>query len=204
MRIERIVNSFLQSNTFILSFEGENDVYIVDIGDIEPLFKKIGKKNIRGLFLTHAHYDHIYGINRLLDKFPQCTIYGSKPTFDALKNDKLNFSYYYDKPLLYKGGKEIILENEQKVSLWGNIKIQALITSGHTIGSTCYRSENNFFTGDAYIPNVPPVTKLKEGNKKDADKSIEFIKSNLLENDYIHPGHLSQYIMRNGLMQPIE
>ena len=118
MKIERIVNSFLQSNTFILSQNEEDTVYVVDIGDINPVLELIGPKRVKGLFLTHAHYDHIYGINTLLATFPECIVYGSKQSFNALKNDKLNFSYYYDTPLQYQGGTEIVMEDGQMVALW--------------------------------------------------------------------------------------
>lgn len=203
MKIERIVNSFLQSNTFILSEPGENDVYLVDVGDIEPLMERIGNKNVSGVFLTHAHYDHIYGINRLIDIFPDCTIYGSRSTLMALKNDKLNFSYYYEKPLLYKGTHEEIVKDGGTLYLWGKNQIRSLMTPGHTLGSTCYIYENNIFTGDAYIPNVPVVTKLKEGDKVKAEKSVETIQRLLSEGTVIHPGHLFQYKMTDGILQPI-
>lgn len=201
MKVERIVNSFLQSNTFILSHSGENDLYIIDIGDISPLLKSIGERNVKGLFLTHAHFDHIYGINDLLVAFPDCIVYASQPTFNALKNDKLNFSYYYEKPLLYKGATEIVLSEGQLIPLWNDLNLQTYITPGHSLGSTCFKVDNNLFTGDAYIPNVPPVTKLKEGNKAEALKSIERIKSLIYEGDVVHPGHLTQYLMKNDRLQ---
>lgn len=201
MRIDRIVNSFLQSNTFILSSKGENDVFVVDIGDVEPLMNLIGDKKVKGLFLTHAHYDHVYGINVLLEAFPGCIVYGSKATFDSLKNDKLNFSYYYEMPLLYKGAHEAIIKDGQLIPIWNNIKVRSIITPGHTLGSTCYMVDNNIFTGDAYIPNVPTVTKLKGGNKIEAEKSIAIIQKHLSEGDILHPGHLSQYKMINGKLE---
>lgn len=204
MKVDRVANSFLQSNTFILSENGENDVYLVDVGDIDPVLNLVGKKNIKGLFLTHAHYDHIYGINALLTAFPECTVYGSSQTFNALKNDKLNFSYYYDSPLQYKGADEVIVYDGQMVSLWDGFNIQSLITPGHTLGSTCYRTGDNIFTGDAYIPNIPPVTKLKEGNKIEAMRSIEKIKTLILDGSLIYPGHLDPYKMINGTLKSIE
>ena len=194
----------MQSNTFVLSLKGEDEVFIVDIGDSKPLMELIGDKKIKGLFLTHAHYDHIYGINNLIEVFPRCVIYGSKETLDVLKNDKLNFSYYYDNPLNYKGSYEEIIESGQIISLWNGIDIQAIITPGHTSGSTCYRLNNNLFTGDAYIPNVPPVTKLKGGDKVEAKKSVEMIESLITEGDNIHPGHLSEYRMINRRLQPFD
>ena len=204
MIIERVVNSFLQSNTFILSHSGEEDVYIVDIGDINPVFDAIGFKKVKGLFLTHAHYDHVYGINALLAAFPECIVYGSSQTFHAHKNDKLNYSYYYDKPLQYKGGTEVVLEDGQMVALWKRSRIQAFITPGHTPGSTCYITGINIFTGDAYIPNFLPVTKLKEGNKKEAIRSVGTIKSLIPDGGAVYPGHLVQYIMINGSLKSLE
>lgn len=203
MTVERIVNSFLQSNTFILSSDGENDVYIVDIGDVEPILNRLNGRKVAALLLTHAHYDHIYGINELLARFPECKVYGSNHTLSALKNDKLNFSYYYDKPLSYKQGNEQIVENGSRIILWKDTSIKAMITPGHTPGSTCYTSQYEMFTGDAYIPNLTTVTKLKEGNKVLAEKSVKIIKDSLTEGMRLYPGHLCQYLINNNQLDPL-
>ena len=65
MKIIRIQNSVLNSNSFILSDETYPYCWLVDVGDIEPIWKAIGNRQMKGVFLTHTHYDHIYGIKNI-------------------------------------------------------------------------------------------------------------------------------------------
>lgn len=66
--------------------------WLVDVGDVDPVLECIGGDvTIRGVFLTHAHYDHLYGINRLIDLFPQCVVYTSEAGVEGIYSDKLIF-----------------------------------------------------------------------------------------------------------------
>ena len=50
----------------------EEDYFIVDIGDgtlRDLLLRKINFRKIKGIFLTHGHYDHIAGLYALLGHF---------------------------------------------------------------------------------------------------------------------------------------
>ena len=75
----------------------------MDVGYIEPILSIIGDRNVKGVFLTHTHYDHIYGINKLVESFPECIVYTSQHGEEGLFSDKLNFSRYHEEPILFKG-----------------------------------------------------------------------------------------------------
>ena len=76
MDIIRIVNAVFSSNTYVLREGGADWCWLVDVGDVEPVLEYIGEKGaIRGIFLTHTHYDHLYGINRMVDLLPKCVVY---------------------------------------------------------------------------------------------------------------------------------
>jgi glyoxylase-like metal-dependent hydrolase (beta-lactamase superfamily II) len=44
------------------------------------------------VFITHAHFDHIYGINELIDLFPGCIVYASEESERGLFSSELNLS----------------------------------------------------------------------------------------------------------------
>ena len=109
IKINQIINSVFTSNTFVL-MDKRNNAYLVDIGDFEPILQ-LGVKEIKGVFLTHAHYDHIYGLRELLNRYPNCPIYTSEWGVEALASDKLNFSRYHDDPMVFEGKHIEVLED---------------------------------------------------------------------------------------------
>ena len=68
VHIQEIVNSLFTSKTYIIHRDGNENAWLVDIGDIEPVVSYLSEKNLRpeGVFLTHGHFDHLYGINNLI------------------------------------------------------------------------------------------------------------------------------------------
>lgn len=71
IRVKHIVNSVYTSRTYVLSEYDGRDFWIVDCGDVPPLVDMMsaiggGPFKIRGVLLTHVHYDHIYGLLKLM------------------------------------------------------------------------------------------------------------------------------------------
>ena len=188
MQIDRIINSVFTSNTFVLTDEGSQDCWLVDVGDIEPILKAVENRRVKGVFLTHTHYDHIYGINKLVERFPECTIYTSQHGKEGLFSDKLNFSRYHDDPILFQGKHIEVLEEEEEILLFPNIVLKAICTPGHDWSCLSYYTDRVIFTGDAYIPNIKVVTTLPKSNKLEAQASLERI-LDLCHTRDVYPGH---------------
>ena len=188
MKISRIQNSVLNSNTFILYDESELDCWLVDIGDITPVLYVIGERSVRGVFLTHTHYDHIYGINRLVELFPECNVYTSQYGKEGLFSDKLNFSRYHGCPYLFQGENIKILEEGDEVTLFQGVVLKAIYTPGHDWSCMCYFTDNDIFTGDSYIPNLKVVTSFPKSNKNEAHVSLRRI-LRLCKTRDVYPGH---------------
>lgn len=169
IHVHTILNRILNSCTYILYNESK-DVYLIDCGDIEPIkeFIQAKGKTIKGIFLTHCHYDHIYGINDVISIFPDVAIYGSKDTITGLKDIRINLSKYHGLPLVVN--EKAILKEISKVSLLNILeeRIKILETPGHDTGCLSYHIGYMLFTGDSYIPNLPVFTKWKRSNKTKA------------------------------------
>ena len=191
IHVHTILNSILNSCTYILYNESK-DVYLIDCGDIEPIkeFIQAKGKTIKGIFLTHCHYDHIYGINDVISIFPNVIIYGSQDTMIGLKDFKINLSKYngtpmvvHEKALLYPISKNTIISLLHE-------ELKVLETPGHDTGCLSYLICNMLFTGDSYIPNNPVFSKWKNSNKTLAKQSEEILMK--LEKEHIYivcPGH---------------
>ncbi|MBR6418155.1 MAG: MBL fold metallo-hydrolase [Bacteroidales bacterium] len=173
IHIERIVNRIFKSNTFVISCDGSNDIWLVDVGDTGKVLDILHNNSVvRGVFLTHTHFDHLYGINLLYDKFQDLEVYVSEAGIGALYSAKKNLSKYHESPLEYKGSKVIPLHDGQAVCLYTGVRLLAISVPGHTTDSMAFLVDDQYlFTGDAYIPTSNVVSKLPGGNKQMASES---------------------------------
>ena len=189
--IQTFVNEQYNANTYLITNNlYDNSCYLIDIGNAERVLSTLKKhQEIKAVFLTHPHYDHISGINEIAAKFPDCKMYCSDYTKEALIDSKINLSFYHRTPVIYIGNKSIIITDKQTVALFDTVFLQVLATPGHNAGSLTFKIGQAIFTGDSFIPETAVVTKLKSGNKAQAQQSIARIRSFCLETDSIYPGH---------------
>lgn len=188
MKIEKIVNSVFTSNTFVIIDDAYDFCWLVDVGDLDPILDIVKDKSIKGILLTHTHYDHIYGINKIASRYPNCVIYTSPDGKDALYSDKFNFSRYHDDPIILESDNVTALKENDKVELFPDIILNSIYTPGHDKSCITYYNDNVIFTGDSYIPNIKVITSFPRSNKEDAAKSLDLILS-LTKSRSIYPGH---------------
>ncbi|MBR5146690.1 MAG: MBL fold metallo-hydrolase [Bacteroidales bacterium] len=186
MEISQHINNIFNSNTYIIEHKAFDYCYLIDIGDTDYLIEK--SLNIKGIFLTHSHFDHIYGINKVIEKYHDCKIFTSEYGERALLDDRLNMSKYHEAPLTYCGKNVNVLYDNYKISLFPDVTLNVLATPGHCPSCLTYYTDNYIFTGDSYIPDIKVVTNLPKGNKIQAQESVEKIKA-LMGNRTICPGH---------------
>lgn len=188
MKIKRFINSIFISNTYVLSEEYSNDCWLVDIGDIEPVLEYVANRKVQGLFITHTHYDHIYGINKLVAHFPDCVVYTSEKGKKGLYSDRLNFSRYHADPIIFNGKHLQIVNDGDSIFLFKNTEFKVLATPGHDWSCLSYYTENSIFTGDSYIPGIKVMTSFPHSNKEQTALSLSKI-LHLSETRNIYPGH---------------
>jgi len=135
LTVKQYVNNPYTSNTFILEEDNGADVYLIDAGFTCSIKELIGSdKKIKGVFLTHAHYDHIHGINEVIKAFPDCEIYCSEDTKQGLYNEKLNLSFYHEEPTTLKRGKVTVIGKDENITLFKTCHLKILETPGHNSG----------------------------------------------------------------------
>lgn len=184
MILQRIVNDFLSSNTFVL--KDNNKTILVDCGDMEKIDEKL---RIDAVFITHPHFDHIYGLQKLLVRQPMCKVYILKDGRKYLESDKLNLSRYHETPYSFVSDNICEINDRDIIEISENLIVHVYATPGHNPICASYRIDKYLFSGDSYIPGVKTVTILPRSNKSDALKSEELIKKLWGNGIVICPGH---------------
>lgn len=159
MEITTIQNELLQSATYL--FDG----YLVDCGDSEKIIKALDGKELRGIFLTHCHQDHIYGIEKVLKQYSHAKVYCSQKTFEGLHDDTLNLSYIIPEHSFRFTQDENVVILEEGIHTIDGMKVDVISTPGHSEDCLSFIIEDNIFTGDSYIPFAKVFTKWPTSNK---------------------------------------
>lgn len=189
--VHTITNTNFNSQTYILYKERVNHAWIIDIGDIEPVFSFLNEGNlyVEGVFLTHSHFDHIYGLEALVEKIPECKVYVCEYAEQALASEKLNMSRYHGTPINYNRDNVIVVKDGESMMLFDKEPEMVFYeTPGHNPGCLTMVIGDKIFTGDAYIPGFGVNTRLPRADKEQAKVSLERI-IKLAEGKTVLSGH---------------
>ena len=193
LKINHIVNSVFTSRTYILTQEGCSSVWLVDCGDVPPIVDMLSSLGgdssmIKGVLLTHVHYDHIYGLPRLKEKFSSLRVYTNEYGKKALTDIRLNYSKYHNDPIVYESENVKTCDEGAVIDLFDGVQAKVYHTPGHNPSCLTYEVGDYLFTGDAYIPGIKVVTTFKGGDKVKAAESVERI-HRLAEGKTVCAGH---------------
>ena len=193
LKVTQFVNDIFSSNMYLLTDNNYPYCWLVDIGDYYKIASFLPEGiDIKGLLLTHTHFDHIYGINELHKAQPSCIIYTSAYGRDALFDDRKNLSRYHDAPVVYEGDVVKVLDDGDEIELFPGQLATVYSTPGHCPSELTISVNNYVFTGDAYIPGLKVITHLPGGDRELAVQSEKRIKE-LARNKLIYSGHGDGY-----------
>ena len=190
LTVDYITNRVFNSRSYILSDEKYDRVWLVDCGDTDRVIDMIGKKSVEGVLLTHAHSDHIYGLEELIKRFPAVKVYTNAAGVEALISPKLNISHYhseYPDISIDAPDNVCVLKEGDSLEVLG-MPVHVYETPGHAPSCLTYILDDKAFTGDAYIPGVKVFTGFPHANKKEAEASVERILQ-ISADCQIMPGH---------------
>ena len=132
-------------NTYLVVCEETNKSVIIDPGaDPEVILDMAKDTHVSKILITHAHADHVQALEEV-KKRTGALVY----LHDA---DSEKFNIKYDVPIMDEG-----------VIAFGNSKLRALYTPGHTPGSTCFDiGDGRIIVGDTIFVGGPGHTESPE------------------------------------------
>ncbi|MDO5564517.1 MAG: MBL fold metallo-hydrolase [Eubacteriales bacterium] len=191
LEIECIINGELDENAYLCYYKNQRDAFIVDPGcGYKKILNRISELNlqIKYILLTHAHYDHIMGVNAICKKYSPTT-YISFDDKELLEDPKKNYSYMNSKEE-YIVSQSTTFEKREILHILDE-EIITIPTPGHTKGGTCYyiKNKNVLFCGDTLFFHGFGRYDLYSGNLSELYNSINNEIFNLPNNTISLPGH---------------
>ena len=190
IHIKSFVNRIFASNTYVIFCDDSNDVWLVDVGDTKSVIDHLPPNSVvRGVFLTHTHFDHIYGLNELLRLSPDVFVYTNECGKEGLLDARKNMSFYHETPFVFEFPENIKIVNDgNEINLSDKLKAKVIATPGHHPSCLSYLIGDFLFTGDSFIPGTKVITHLPKGDKSQAKESVQKI-IEISNGKIIYPGH---------------
>lgn len=190
IQVQQVKSYKFTSNAYLINDLSCNSACLIDVVDYEAVESCLKEKQeIRWLFLTHYHYDHIWGINELVATHPNCTIVTNSHGVEGLRSSKINLSFYHENPVEYRGENILVVDDKETIISCNNLKVKIIQTPGHNPSCLTYQVNDFIFSGDSYIPGIKVVTKLKGGDIELSQSSLGKIRNLINKDSSICPGH---------------
>lgn len=162
MKVEAYKLGPLEVNCYVA--QTEKSVVVFDTGDYSKEIADIlkaddGREKL--IILTHCHFDHISGVERLI-KETGCKVAVSAADSDGLWDSSLNLCDIAGLEPIQLSADVLLYDNESlKV---GDLEFICMLTPGHTDGSMCFLCENYLFSGDTLFKGSVGRTDFKTGS----------------------------------------
>ncbi len=175
MKRKRFTGGVLESNGYVVYNNEGGNCIIIDPGYSPKVFLDFMKKTgltLKGIVLTHHHYDHTGAVKRISSE-TGCPVYLHREDCDM-----------YGEPV------DFYMEDGDVIDVDG-ISLQVIHTPGHTRGSVCIYSEKDrvCFTGDTIFNVDLGRTDLEDGSEDQMIRSVTEIIDRWPNDIMIYPGH---------------
>ncbi len=187
MKILNICEASWAANCYLL-ISNTHALVIDPTASVKAICEALEAENatLKGILLTHGHFDHIVSLDTLRDKLG-IPAYIHKEDAIMLTDGKKNaFFELFGRERSYRAADNFLSDGDV-ISL-GEEKLTVFHTPGHTHGSVCYIADGVLFTGDTLFADSYGRCDLWNGDEEKMRSSLH--KLRMLDPDLtIYPGH---------------
>jgi glyoxylase-like metal-dependent hydrolase (beta-lactamase superfamily II) len=149
MMMKTFIAGPIDANNYLIWDEISKDAILIDCSDYrEDIldFVKNENLNVKYILLTHGHFDHVLGVNKMKSAF------GARVGLhknDTVLTDNINefCNIFIGLPKQEIPEIDFYVDNSSVLE-FGRYKVEVIHTAGHTEGGVCYKIDDNLFCGD--------------------------------------------------------
>lgn len=179
------------TNCYVICDEKSKETLVVDpAGNVDTIIETINilEGNLKYIYLTHCHGDHIGGITELKNRMGGKVLI-HRDDAEGLNDKSINLTKIIDMP-------EIELEADSRLNdgdllHLGELEFKVIHTPGHTAGGSCLycESEGLLISGDTMFRGTWGRTDLPTSSFFEIIDSITNKLMKLPDETIVYPGH---------------
>ena len=190
IKVYRLVLGPVATNTYLVAGADGREAFVVDPADSADYIEKCLQDQdlcLRGILLTHGHFDHIGALEQLR-RNGEVPVYANALEKETLFNPRINLTQSEGFPISTQA--DIWLGDDEIFTLAG-MRVQMFSTPGHTAGGACYylEEEKILFSGDTLFQGSVGRTDFPGGNMETLRLSIQKKLFSLPEDVAVCSGH---------------
>lgn len=189
-KIDSRILGMVGTNCYLLCNMDIKECVLIDPADSQDEISRMIDESgcsLKGILLTHGHFDHIMAADAVRDKYG-VKVYASCDEKNTLEQPHINLGEAYGLKLSVKAD---VWHKDSEILKLAGFDIEVLHTPGHTEGGSCYyiREIGVLFSGDTLFCGSVGRTDFPGGSMSEIVRSIKEKVMVLPDDTKVYPGH---------------